>query len=155
MGFEVDTSELEVAVVEFGRDRAMEAARRANSASQEILLSEGDERDYEVFPIVQSAQPAEWDSSREAAVFDYTHRAAQFLHDGTQTHPVVADGQTLAFEWPEMEGEEYGDTGKTFDEVFADSWPTVFFPAVEVDGLPALRYVDRGLAQAGQWLEDR
>ena len=147
MGFELDTSELEVAVEELGRERAVEAADRASTTSQEILLEEGDDREYEVFPIVQSATPGQWDESRGAAVFEYSHRAAVFLHDGTQTHEIVADDGVLAFEWP--------DAPQEVQDMFESTFPTVFFPSVEVEGLPALKYAERGLSEAADWLEGR
>lgn len=145
MGFDIDTTELEVAVEDLGREMAIEAADRALTASQEILLDEGDARDYEVFPIVQSATPAQWDGSRGAAVFDYSHRASVFLHDGTQTHEIVADDGVLAFEWP--------DAPPEVQDMFESTFPTVFFKSVEVEGLPALKYVERGLGEAADWLE--
>lgn len=148
MGFEIENSDVGVAVKDVSRDLAFEAARRANTAGQEILQAEGDELDYETFPVVQSATRAQWDDARDAYVFGYTHPAARFFNDGTQTHEIVADeAEVLAFEWP--------DAPPEVQEMFESTFPTVFFPSVEVEGLPAIRYVERGLRQGLKWLEGR
>lgn len=145
MPVEVDADALAVELEALGREQAVEAADRASTASQEHLTTVGDERDFEVFPIVRSATPGRWDSDREAAVFDYTHRASRFLNDGTQTHEIVADDGVLAFEWP--------DAPQEVQDMFESTFPTVFFPRVEVDGIDAIRYLEYGLGQAADWLE--
>lgn len=71
--------------------------------------------------------------------------SAQFEH-GVDPHVIEAnDADMLAFPWPEMRGEEFGNTGKNFEEVFADTWPVVFFPKVnwgsETGGIPKARAV--------------
>lgn len=65
---------------------------------------------------------------------------------GVDPHVIEAsDADMLAFPWPEMEGEEFGDTGKNFEEVFAETWPVVFFPKVNwgsrTGGIPKARAV--------------
>lgn len=74
---------------------------------------------------------------------------------GVDPHVIEASGASvLAFEWPEMEGEEFGNTGRNFEEVFAETWPTVFFPAVnwgsESGGIPASRAVRDALMEFRQ-----
>jgi len=145
MGFELDTDELAVEMEGFGRDQAMEAANRAFSASQENLTAAGDAKDYETFPVVQSGQPPTWDSGRGAAVFGYSHEASNFFEYGTQTHEVVAEGETLVFEWPEAPPE--------VQEMFESSFPTVFFPQTEPSGIDQIGYVRGGLRDAKYWLE--
>jgi len=71
--------------------------------------------------------------------------SAQFEH-GVEPHTIEAkNADMLAFPWPEMRGEEFGNTGKNFEEVFADTWPVVFFPKVnwgsETGGIPAARAI--------------
>ena len=71
--------------------------------------------------------------------------SAQFEH-GVEPHTIEAtNADFLAFPWPEMRGEEFGNTGKNFEEVFADTWPVVFFPKVNwgsrTGGIPAARAV--------------
>lgn len=71
--------------------------------------------------------------------------SAQFEF-GVDPHPIEATGgDLLAFPWPEMAGVPFGDTDKTFDEVFADTWPMVFFPRVNwgsiSGGIPAARAI--------------
>lgn len=146
MGVEIDTDELQVAFEELGRDQIMEAANRAFSSSQEVLYEEGDDEDYNVYPVAQSGQPPEWDESRGGAVFTYHHPASYFFEVGTQTHPVVAqDAEVLAFEWE--------DAPPKVQEMFEDSFPTVFLPKTNVSGITALRYVRGGLDEAARWLE--
>jgi hypothetical protein len=147
MGFEVDTSEPEAGFEEMSREQAMEGANRAFSASQEHLYDGGDEQDYTVFPIAQSGTPPQWDDRVGGAVFEYFHEAAYFLEVGTQTHEVVAEGDVLAFPWPEAPP----DVRDMFEETF----PTVFFPKTEPSGIDAIRFVDRGLDDAAAWWEGR
>lgn len=122
------------------RDASEEFARRWYSKAQKRLYDLGDEMDFEVYPVAQSAVPPSWEGDKW--VFRYPHEAAMFFEYGAAEHeiePVNAD--VLAFEWPDMAGEPFGDTGKTWDEVYASSWPTVFLPKVEHPGMPALRFI--------------
>jgi len=147
MGIEIESGALEVALRDLGRERAMEAANRAFSWSQETLSEGGDEHGYETYPVVQSGTPPQWDEQRGGAVFDYHHPAAYYFEVGTQTHEIVADGETLAFEWP--------DAPPEVQEMFESTFPTVFFPRVKVSGIERIDYVKSGLNDAGRWLEDR
>jgi len=142
---EIDTSELEAAFQGVSREQAMEAANRAFSSSQEILQSEGDSRGYEAFPVVQSGFPPEWDDTKGVARFGYTHPASYYWEVGTQTHPVVANDGVLAFEWPEAPPE--------VQQMWEHSFPTVFMPASEVDGIDRMDYVKGGIEDARDWWE--
>lgn len=135
------------------RQTAQEAANRWFSAATDILLREGDAHEYDVFPVAQSGQPPQWDAADGAFVMAWPHVAAPYFEHGTTAHEVEGD-PILAFEWEAMRGEEFADTGKTFEEVF-DTFPTVFLPSVTVDGIPALHWVSRGRQQAAQWLRQR
>ena len=71
---------------------------------------------------------------------------------GVDPHVIEAsDADMLAFPWPEMEGVEFGNTGQTFDEVFEETWPIVFFPEVdwgsESGGIPKARAVRDSLRE--------
>jgi len=126
------------------REGSLEIAREWHSKSDQLLLRRGDQYEFEVFPLVQGSVPPQWVDSEQAWVFYYPHEAAIYLHFGTDPHPIEPkdpDGW-LAFEWPKMEGVPFGNTGQTFDEVFADTWPTVFFKEIMHPGTPALKFVE-------------
>jgi len=135
---DMDIEELEVAA----RDATERTAREWHSEADRLLLERGDEEGYEVFPLVQGSVWTGWDEAEGGWAFHYPHFAAAIFEYGTDPHPIEADeADYLAFEWPEMEGVEFGDTGKTFDEVFESSWPTVFFKEIMHPGTEPLRYV--------------
>jgi len=144
---EIDTSELEETFAGLSRQQAMEAANRAFSSSQETLQEEGDERDYEAFPIVESGTPPVWDESEDAARFEYSHPAAYFWEVGTQTHEIVAEDGMLAFEWPDAPAE--------VQDMFEETFPTVFFKSVEVEGIDRMDFVKGGIEDARDWWEGR
>jgi len=135
------------------KELAMEAANRWFSESNERLLQGGDEHDYDVFPVVQSAQPPQWDAREQAAVMSWPHRASAFFAHGTTSHEIEGD-PLLVFEYEEMRGEEFADTGKTWEEVF-DDFPTVFLPRVEVDGIPRIPFDVEGKRTAARWLQEQ
>lgn len=153
---DIDDDAFDEALQAQSKEVAGEAARRWFSRSNEVLLSAGDDLDYEVFPVNQAAQPPQWDEGEGAFVFSWPHVAAPYFEYGTTAHEVEAnEADVLAFEWPEMANEQYGDTGMTFKEVFSDTWPTVFFPETSVSGIPAIRYNQRGRQAAKRWLKQR
>lgn len=131
-----------------------EAANRAFSTSQEELFAAGDERGWDVFPVAQSASPPQW--TGDAWEFVYTHRATMIFEKGSEDSApytiVPKNAEVLAFEWPEMAGQPFGDTGQTWDEVFEDSWPVVFLPKVSHPGLPAIGFVAKGFEDARAFL---
>lgn len=146
---EVEADNLDVVMEDVSQEAVMEAANRWFSKSNDHLLRGGDEHDYDVFPVVQAAQPPQWDG--EAAVMAWPHRASIFFEHGTTRHEVEGD-PILAFEWEEMRGEEFGDTGQTFEEVF-DTFPTVFLPSVTVEGIPRIGFAAEGRREAARWLQ--
>jgi len=145
MGIEISSDALVGELEAVGREQALEAANRAFSSSQDRLTAGGDEHDYETFPVVQSGTPPQWDEQRNGAVFSYDHPASIFFEVGTQTHEIVADGETLVFEWP--------DAPPEVQQMFKSTFPTVFFPRVKVDGIERIDYVSDGLDDAADWLE--
>jgi hypothetical protein len=148
MGVELeDTDGLAVAFEDISREEAMEAANRAFSWSQENLYAAGDSREYDVDSVAQLAQPPQWDESAGAARFTYDHPAAPFFEYGTQTHEIVADGATLAFEWP--------DAPQEVQEMFESTFPTVFFQSVKVEGIDALSFLRGAMADTERWLKGR
>ncbi|MFB6189336.1 MAG: hypothetical protein ABEI57_05585 [Halapricum sp.] len=131
---EWDLSDLEAGLETMAHDAARDAASAWFSRSQELLYDAGDDHDYEVYPIAQAAQPPEWDDAAGGYVFVYPHAASIFFEEGTDEHEIEAQqADYLAFEWPDAPDE--------IQEQFAATFPTVFFKKVEVDGLPAIRYV--------------
>lgn len=141
----VDARGLEAAFEGLAHDEAMDMANRWFSAATEHLYEGGDELDYDVQNVAQSGVPPQ--DEGDEIVFKFIHPASRFFNDGTDDHPVVGN-DTLAFEWPEVANEEFGDTGKTFKEVYADTWPTVFMPAVNVSGIEAIKFMEKGRARA-------
>jgi len=102
------------------------------SKSQERLLDEGDDHEYEVYPVVQSGQPPRW--TGENWEFSYPHVAAAYFEYGTEPHEIEAkNAEFLAFEWP--------DAPDWVREQFRQTFPTVFFKSVDHPGTPALRYL--------------
>ncbi|UIO98895.1 hypothetical protein Hbl1158_10150 [Halobaculum sp. CBA1158] len=147
MGFDIDTTELSAAAGELSDEIAREVANRWFSYSQESLQDAGDTLDYEVFPVVQSGIPPERDGTGYS--FYYTHLASPFFHDGTKPHEIRAKrGEFLAFEWP--------DAPADVQQMFEDTFPTVFFKEVQHPGTPALRFVSgRPRTRAQRWAEDQ
>lgn len=136
------------------REASQEFARRWYSKSRKRLYDLGDEMQFEVYPVAQSAQPPSWDGG--AWVFHYPHKAALFFEYGAAEHEIEpVNAEVLAFEWPDMAGEPFGDTGKTWDEVYASSWPTVFLPKVNHPGMPALRFIRDSKAEVEQDMKQR
>jgi len=121
---EIDDDELEAFFEDASKDVAREGANRWFSKSQEILLEEGDSREWDVFPVVQSGVPPFWDSDAEGFRFGYTHIAAPFFEYGTAPHEIRAtNADYLAFP---------GENGET-----------VFRKSVQHPGTPALRYMEK------------
>lgn len=146
-----NSGEVVLALENLSRDVAMETANRAFSHGTEVLLSAGDELEYDVHTVVQTAIPPQWDEQEHAAVMAWPHRASRFFNEGTTAHEIEGD-PLLVFEWEEMRGEEFADTGKTFEEVF-DDFPTVFLPRVVVDGIERIGFVDKGLRRGAKWAQ--
>lgn len=137
-----DGERLDAQFQAIARDVTRDNANEWHSKAIETLYQRADEEEFDVASVAQSSLPPEWDEAEGAWTFVFPHIAAPFLEFGTDEHPIEAkDAEVLAFEWPEMEGEPFGDTGKTWDEVYADTWPTVFLPEVEHPGTPALRFL--------------
>lgn len=150
----IDADAFDEALQAQSKEAAKEAAGRWFSRANDVLLSAGDDLEYEVFPVVQSAQPPTWDEGEGAFVMRWPHVAAPYFEHGTTAHEVEAnEAEVLAFEWPEMANEQYGDTGMTFKEVFSDTWPTVFFPKTEPSGIARIGYNQRGKQAAERWLK--
>lgn len=145
MSLEVDTTELEIAFEDISRQEALDAANVAFSAANDRLLEAADEHDYDLFPLAQSAREPQWSEADGGYVFGWPHEAAVYFNEGTVDHkiePVEAD--MLAFEWP--------DAPQEVREMFEDTFPLVFFPEVEVSGLPAIQYLEHGMQQAERHL---
>lgn len=129
-------------LLEAAKQETERIAREWWSKADRKLLRRGDQAGYEVYPLVQGSVWEGWNEDERAWEFAYPHEAAIYFEEGTDPHTVEAtNADWLAFEWPEMEGEPFGDTGMTFDEVFSETWPTVFFKEVEVEGVEALHFL--------------
>lgn len=146
MPVNIDTSELKAEYENLSREQAREAAGRWFSSSQEELLAGGDDHGYDVFSVAQAASPPEWDASEDGFVFSYFHPAALFFEDGTEPHEITPSAaDALVFEWP--------DAPPEIREMFADTFPTVFLPKVNVEGIEAIDYFEKGRQEALRWLE--
>lgn len=129
-------------------EEAKEAAGRWFSASQERLYSEGGDEDYQISSVAQTATPPQRDKTTGGWRFTYPHPAAEYFEWGTEPHVVEADeADVLAFEWPDAPAE--------VREMFEDTFPTVFFPRVEVDGVERLDFVGGTRQKAERYLEGR
>lgn len=140
----IDTSDLEDGMAELGRELAMEAANRWFSWSQEIFLEGGDQHGYDIFPVVQAAHPPEW--AGDEVEFVYPHDATVFFEKGTTAHEVEANqADVLAFEWE--------DAPPEVRDMFEETFPTVFFPSVEVEGIERIGGIERGRQRTLRWME--
>lgn len=129
---EIDAGPLFDALEATGRDGARDISNRWFSNSQEKLRKRGDEAGYEYFPILQAAQPPQW--TGEAMRFVYPHEGGEYMEFGTEAHTITAkNADMLAFEWE--------DAPPEVREMFEDTFPTVFFKTVEVEGVDELRYI--------------
>ena len=141
-----DIDEIEDQLSVAAKGGTEEFIREWHSKADELFLKRGDAEDYDVFQMVQGSVPPYYDDKEGAWAFHYPHFAAIIMELGSDPHKIEADeADFLAFEWPEMEGEEFGNTGKTFDEVFEDTWPTVFFKEIWHPGTEALRFLQDSL----------
>jgi hypothetical protein len=146
MSLDIDTQQLESALQDLSRDEAEELARRWYSASQEILFQYGDELEWDVKDVARLAFPPKWDDSAGAFVFTYNHEAARYLNDGTAPHEIEPkQGDSLVFEWE--------DAPPEVQDMFEETFPTVFLPKVDHPGTPAIRFIERGEQKAVQQWE--
>lgn len=148
---EFDESQLETATGALSRDLARDAMDVWFSESQDILAeADSEETDSDLFPIMQSAQPPQFDASLGrygGFVFSYTHLATIFHEYGADPHVIRARrAEFLAFEWP--------DAPQWVREQFASTFPLVFFKKVNHPGVPERRFVRGGRDEAQRWLED-
>jgi hypothetical protein len=129
---EIEASELSEGLEAASREKARDLANKWFSRSQEMLQKRGDDVEYEYFPILQGARPPQW--TGEAWQFSYPHEASKYMEYGTEAHEIEAkEADMLAFEWP--------DAPPEVREMFEDTFPTVFFKSVEVEGVRELRYI--------------
>jgi hypothetical protein len=112
--------------------------------SHDILREYGRRNDYDVGPIIEAlSEPAITRTERSVrAYWGWFHPAAPHFEFGSSDHTVNGDS-VLSFIWedapPEIH-EMFPDTQRK------DGDPRVFFPSVEVAGLPESRFVRKGLA---------
>jgi len=102
--------------------------------------------DYDLEHIVQDVRGPMVEQNGNSVSIRVEWPFSAMFEFGVDPHVIEAkDASVLAFPWPEMEGEEFGDTGKNFEEVFADTWPVVFLPKVNwgsrTGGIPKARAV--------------
>lgn len=128
--------DLEAALLDEMEQRAREEwAPGLLEQATEILRAYGDAHDYDVEPVIQTAEArVERREGRVTVRVEWPHPAAPFFQMGTSDHTV--DGNDiLSFVWenpPMWVREEFEQEG--------DGW-RVFFHSVEVDGLPESRFV--------------
>lgn len=142
-GFESKARE---ALLDEAEEEAPAIGDRMLEIAEEKWRSYAEANDYDIDHIWRDAEgPDIARDDREVRIRVRWPKSAQFEF-GVDPHVIEAsNADVLAFPWPEMEGVEFGNTGKTFDEVFADTWPIVFFPEVdwgsESGGIPKARAV--------------
>lgn len=101
--------------------------------------------DYDIDHIWQDAE-SDFNRIDDAVVIEAEWPFSSQFEFGVDPHVIEADdADMLAFPWPEKEGEEFGNTGQNFEEVFSETWPVVFFPKVnwgsETGGIPEARAI--------------
>lgn len=132
---------------EVSREVADEAANRWFSWSQEDLYKKGDRFDYDVSSVAQSGQPPQWSEGDGGFVFTYDHHAAPFFEMGAKEYEIEAqEAEFLAFEWE--------DAPPEVEEMFSDTYPTVFFKSVNHPGMPELRYLRDSRERVRTWLRN-
>lgn len=151
---EVDAPSFDEALEAASRELAMEAARRWHAEANEALMQAGDQLDYEVQNVVRSSLPPQWNERAQAAEMAWPHEASRYFEHGTTHDEAIEGNPVLVFEWEEMRGEEFADTGKTFEEVF-DDFPTVFLPEVNPEGIPRIGFSEHGRRMASRWLQQQ
>jgi hypothetical protein len=128
----IDAKPLNDALQEAAKESARDVANRWFSGSQETLRERGDEADYDYFPVLQGGRPPEWVG--RGWQFSYPHQASEYFEFGTEAHTITpTQADMLVFEWE--------DAPPEVREMFSDTFPTVFFKQVEVDGIDELRFV--------------
>lgn len=144
MPVDLETETLTVAAEEFSDDLASEAARRWFSWSQEIFQAGGDEHDYEIFPIVKSAQKPERTS--EGYHFVYPHEATVFFEKGTTHDEAIqaTEAETLAFEWE--------DAPPEVRRMYEETFPLVFMPESHPDGIERIGGIEKGRQRTIRWM---
>lgn len=153
MSAELDFRELEDAFDGVSKEQAEQAMRRWYSWSQDELRQAGDRLGYEWSPVMMNMEPPFWNERTQRYEFLSQHFATVFFEYGAEPHEIRARrAEFLAFPWPEMENEEFGNTGKTFGEVFADTWPIVFFKETSHPGMEETRFLRKGRDRARDWL---
>lgn len=112
-------------------DEAREMGRRMKEIAEENWKRYAAVNGYDIDHIWRDSPPPEVErTAREVRIRNEWPFSAQFEF-GVDPHVIEAkNADMLAFPWPEMEGVQFGDTDQTFDEVFAETWPIVFFPEV-------------------------
>jgi len=132
------------------RDEARELAEDLLAFAEERWKAYASANDYDIEHIWEDAEVTDVSVGPRSVGFRVEWPFSAMFEFGVDPHVIEAkDADVLAFPWPEMEGEPYGDTGKTWDEVFADTWPVVFLPRVnwgsKTDGIPKARAVRNAL----------
>lgn len=133
---------------DLAREATKEAANRWFSWSQERLYQKGDQHDFNVSGVAQSGQPPQWSDQDGGFVFRYGHYAAPFFEMGAKPHEIEAqDAEMLAFEWPDAPAE--------VQEMFSDTFPTVFFESVDHPGMPELRFLRDSRERVRAWARNQ
>lgn len=153
MTVEVDLSGLEEQLDTHSENVALEAANYWYSWSYDRLINiDSEETDSNLFSIAESSIPPTNDSGDW--VSHWSHLATVWAEYGTDPHEIrPIRAQVLAFPWEEMQGEPFGDTGMTWDEVYASTWPIVFLPKVNHPGTKEHRFIRDGRQETVRWLE--
>lgn len=140
MEVEIDEDARE-AIAEEGRRQTKQWAESWRRNAIERLEAFESSTGQDVSEIIAAVEEVEWDKSAGAWSFDVDHPGASFVEFGTEPHEIEASrAEALAFEWPDAPA----DVRKEFSETF----PTVFFERVEVNGTPAVAFMRKGQTAA-------
>lgn len=134
--------ELTDALLDTVEETILEDVDTAIEASHERLRDWGDERDYQIEPIIDSLGEPTIDRWRWGLVvtWGWNHEATPYFEYGTSDHTI--QGQpVLSFVWDSEDAPRW--VKKEFERE-GDGY-RVFFGSVEVSGVAETRFIRRGL----------
>lgn len=129
-----------------------EVAEVMKDAGNRKLQEEASRHGYNWEPLFNSVEVSDPYWSAENRVggeltvdVEWTHPAAEYWNFGTEPH--VIEGDPLAFRWD--------SPPNAIAEAFSGDPPLVFLQEVEVDGLPAMRFVEEAERTAKRFVENQ
>jgi hypothetical protein len=145
--FEDDLREALLDDVE-GRARAV-LADRLDALANGALLKYGRTNDYNVRPIIEASEITVTRDADRVTIRAAWPEPALYFEYGTSDHTITpTNAEVLSFVWvdpPQWVREEF-DQARDTGGRYASGW-RVFFPEVEVSGLPEARFIRDALRQ--------